>query len=109
VRRLIAMEFADAHERVDVILTPTVPFPAFRFEEAAMSPGGPARARMGRYSRLSNLTGFPALTIPCGFTAMGLPIGLQIMGRAFEDGIVLNLAHAYEQATTWRRRRPNIE
>ena len=55
-----------------------------------------------------NLTGAPALTVPCGFAASGLPVGLQIVGRPFEDATVLRVGHAYEQATEWHRRRPAI-
>jgi aspartyl-tRNA(Asn)/glutamyl-tRNA(Gln) amidotransferase subunit A len=53
-----------------------------------------------------NALGLPAISVPCGFTAAGLPIGLQIAGHAFDEASVLRIAHAYEQATDWRRRPP---
>jgi aspartyl-tRNA(Asn)/glutamyl-tRNA(Gln) amidotransferase subunit A len=50
----------------------------------------------------------PALSVPCGFTAGGLPIGLQIVGKAFDEAGILRVAHAYEQASDWHRRRPPL-
>jgi amidase len=53
-------------------------------------------------------TGLPAISVPCGFTPEGLPVGLQIVGRRGRDLAVLQLAHAFEQATQWARRRPSL-
>ncbi|MBI3457799.1 MAG: Asp-tRNA(Asn)/Glu-tRNA(Gln) amidotransferase subunit GatA [Candidatus Rokubacteria bacterium] len=55
-----------------------------------------------------NLAGVPALTFPCGFSAEGLPIGLQLAGRAWEEGTLLRVAHAYQRATDWHARRPKL-
>jgi Asp-tRNA(Asn)/Glu-tRNA(Gln) amidotransferase A subunit family amidase len=55
-----------------------------------------------------NVLGLPAISVPCGFTAGGLPVGLQIAGRAFDEAGILRVAQAYEQATTWHRRRPPL-
>jgi aspartyl-tRNA(Asn)/glutamyl-tRNA(Gln) amidotransferase subunit A len=55
---------------------------------------------------LGNLTGAPALSVPCGFTPDGMPVGLQLYGRAFGEEGLLAFGHAYEQATDWHRRRP---
>ncbi len=63
------------------------------------------RSAMTLFTRPFNLTGLPALSLPCGFDS-GLPIGLQIVGRPFEEGTVLRAAHAYEEATEWHERRP---
>jgi len=52
--------------------------------------------------------GVPSLSVPCGFTASGLPIGLQISGAHFAETSVLALAHAYEQATEWHKRKPKL-
>jgi aspartyl-tRNA(Asn)/glutamyl-tRNA(Gln) amidotransferase subunit A len=56
-----------------------------------------------------NHCGFPAASQPCGFDGKGLPIGLQIAGRAWDDATVLRAANTFEQATTWHRRRPDLE
>jgi aspartyl-tRNA(Asn)/glutamyl-tRNA(Gln) amidotransferase subunit A len=53
-----------------------------------------------------NLSGLPALALPCGFTSDGLPISLQLAGRPFDEATVLRAGHAYEQATEWHTRRP---
>lgn len=111
VRRLVLRDFMAAHAHVDAILTPTVPYPPFRFGETALAlAGGEVNPRtgMGRFTRWSNLTGFPAVSVPCGFTSVGLPVAFQLMGRAYEDGLLLNIAHAYQQATAWHRRRPPL-
>ncbi|MBM4296763.1 MAG: hypothetical protein FJ143_03390, partial [Deltaproteobacteria bacterium] len=55
-----------------------------------------------------NLTGLPAITVPCGFTEGNLPAGLQIAAPAFEEALCLRAAYAYEQATEWHKRRPEI-
>lgn len=111
VRALIAQDFAAAHKRADVILTPTVPYPAFRFGETRLGlQGGEVNPRtgMGRLTRLSNLTGLPAISVPCGFTTHGLPLAFQLMGRAFEDAGLLNVAHAYQRVTGWHERCPPV-
>ena len=65
-------------------------------------------AALTQYTRPYNITGFPAISVPCGFSAEGLPIGLQLAGRPFDEETVLRAAHAYEQATEWRLRRPPL-
>jgi aspartyl-tRNA(Asn)/glutamyl-tRNA(Gln) amidotransferase subunit A len=87
-----------------VLLTPTTPIPAPRR-------GGDALARAKQLTRFTapfNLTGLPALSLPCGFTQMGLPIGLQIVARAWGEASVLQAGWAYEQATDWYRRIPPL-
>jgi aspartyl-tRNA(Asn)/glutamyl-tRNA(Gln) amidotransferase subunit A len=54
------------------------------------------------------MAGVPAVSVPCGFTAAGLPIGLQLIGRTLDEATVLRAAYAYEQATDWHRRRPEL-
>jgi aspartyl-tRNA(Asn)/glutamyl-tRNA(Gln) amidotransferase subunit A len=61
---------------------------------------------LSRLTRPANLTGFPAISVPCGFTQGGLPIGLQLIGRPFAEATILQIAHTYEQETTWHQRRP---
>ena len=65
-------------------------------------------AALTQYSRPYNLTGFPAIAIPCGFSKASMPISLQLAGRSFDELTVLRAAHAYEQATDWHKRRPPI-
>ena len=55
-----------------------------------------------------SLLGLPAISIPCGFTKAGLPIGLQLIGKPFDEANLLTVAHAYEQATDWHRRKPPL-
>ena len=59
-------------------------------------------------ARAAQATGVPASSVPCGFDRNGLPIGLQIIGKRFQEGQVLALARAYEQATEWHKRRPSL-
>jgi len=65
-------------------------------------------ARLTRFTAPFNLAGLPALSIPCGFTKRGLPIGLQIVSRAWADAKALNTGYAFEQATEWHTRKPNL-
>ena len=96
----------------DVLLTPTVPVAAPRLEETSLqwpSQTESVTSALARLTRPFNLTGTPALSVPCGFTAGGLPIGLQIAGRAFDEATVLRVGHAYEQAARFqvpRRQEP---
>ena len=60
------------------------------------------------FSRPQNLTGQPAISVPCGFSKNGLPVGFQISGRLFEDDLVMKVGHAYEQATEWHKIHPKI-
>ena len=90
--------------RVDVLATPTTPKPAPTFA-AVHDPGFPfARSNMAPF----NMSGLPALALPCGFSASGLPLSLQLAGRPFDEVTVLRVGHAYEQATAWHRRRPPL-
>lgn len=110
VRRVIMNDFAEVFDRVDVVITPTVAYPAFRFGETNLDLKGGSvnpRTAMGRYTRLGNITGLPGVSVPCGFSRSGLPLALQITGRAFADGLLLKVAHAYQQVTNWHLRRPS--
>ncbi|MDP8923096.1 MAG: amidase [Chloroflexota bacterium] len=100
---------------VDVIAMPTSPTPAEPFPDPARLPdpsGAPISGSgvPGRpsFTRIFNITGQPSISVPCGFTPAGLPIGLMLSGRPFEDATVLRLAHAYERAHDWHRRRPPL-
>ena len=89
---------------VDILVSPTSPKPAPTFDEAY----GEAMRRGASYTSLYNMTGLPALSIPCGFTDAGLPIGLQLAGRPFDEATVLQAGHAYEQSAGWFQRHPQL-
>jgi aspartyl-tRNA(Asn)/glutamyl-tRNA(Gln) amidotransferase subunit A len=98
-RRIVAAAF----EKVDAIVTPTLPMTAFSLDRQR---AGPPDTSWG--TRQANLAGNPAMTIPCGFDGRGLPIGLQIQARPFEEATMFRIGHAYEQATEWHLRRPPV-
>ena len=102
-------EFEKAFEAVDFILTPTVPVPAplrSMLDTADGSDSNLIRPRLTQNTRIFNLLGLPAISVPCGFTKEGLPVGLQIVGGWWAEAEVLRVAHAYEQATPWHTMRP---
>jgi aspartyl-tRNA(Asn)/glutamyl-tRNA(Gln) amidotransferase subunit A len=96
-------EIKRVFEKVDVLVTPTLKAP----------PATIGASLNGNPGSLGNpwafdVYGIPAITVPCGFTASGLPIGLQISAAPFAETTMLALARAYEQATEWHKRRPNL-
>ena len=96
---------------VDLLAGPTEPVTAPQLLAERVQVGEHemgTTAALTQYSRPYNLTGFPAIAIPCGFSSDGMPISLQLAGRSFDELTVLRAAHAYEQATDWHKRRPNI-
>ena len=110
-RTLFNRQVAEIFEHVDLILTPTTPIPAVRIGQAMNLFGETGESGynlLSRNTRPFNLTGSPAISVPCGFTREGLPIGLQLTGRLFDEATVLRAAHAYEQATDWHMIRPRI-
>ena len=126
VRRDIRRVFA----QVDLLITPTQRTPAGLIAPPqrganagrggaapAGAPGGgrggaPGGAPAGggglNNTAAFNIYGLPTISVPCGFTSDGLPIGLQISGAPFAESTVIALAHAYEQATEWHKRRPKL-
>ena len=98
VRHLIADDFKNAFEDVDVIAGPTTPTPAFRLGDKVDDPI--TMYLNDIYTIGANLGGFPALSVPCGFVN-GLPVGLHLVGHHFDEATLLRCAHAYEQATNW--------
>jgi aspartyl-tRNA(Asn)/glutamyl-tRNA(Gln) amidotransferase subunit A len=106
VRTLIKRDFDRAFQEVDVILAPTAPKTAFKIGENVNDPL--AMYLEDVFTLPGSLAGICGLNVPCGFDERGLPIGLQIMGRAFDEATVLRVGHAYEQATEWHQRRPDI-
>jgi aspartyl-tRNA(Asn)/glutamyl-tRNA(Gln) amidotransferase subunit A len=94
-------------ESVDLIVTPTMPVPPPAIADLSDPvTSRPQELIMLRNTRLFNFFGLPTISVPCGFTKAGLPIGLQITGPPNGEAAVLRLAHAYEQATEWHKRRP---
>ncbi|HPJ84883.1 MAG TPA: amidase family protein, partial [Methanothrix sp.] len=105
VRTLIKQDFerALATGGADVLVTPTMPFPAFKIGERIEDPLSLYMADV--FTVPINLAGVPAISVPCGF-ADGLPIGLQIIGRHFDEVGVLRTAKAYEDATPYHETVP---
>jgi aspartyl-tRNA(Asn)/glutamyl-tRNA(Gln) amidotransferase subunit A len=106
VRTLIVEDFKKAFESCDVIACPTAPTPAFRIGEKVDDPLTMYLSDIFTIS--ANLAGIPALSVPCGFSAAGLPIGLQLMGRHFNEEMLFRVAHRFEQATEFHKRRPAL-
>lgn len=96
VRSLIARDFSDAFQKVDVIVTPTAPTAAFKLGEKSADPLQMYLADI--YTVTGSLAGVPGISIPCGETKAGLPVGLQIFGKHFDEARVLQVARAYEIA-----------
>ena len=96
VRALIARDFADAFQKVDAIITPTAPTAAFRLGEKTSDPLQMYLADI--YTVTGSLAGVPGISVPCGKTKAGLPVGMQVFGPHFNEGWVLQIAHAFEQA-----------
>lgn len=106
VRTLIKQDFDEAFKTVDCILTPTAPTAAFRAGEKT---GDPLQMYLSDIFTISvNLAGLPALSMPCGFTSDGLPIGCQLIARPFDEGGLLKMAYAFEQAHNFHQRRPQL-
>jgi aspartyl-tRNA(Asn)/glutamyl-tRNA(Gln) amidotransferase subunit A len=104
VRTLIQNDFQKAYERVDVIAAPVAPSTAFRIGEHGDDPL--AMYLEDVFTLPANLAGVPGLAFPVGFDRQGLPVGMQLMGPLFRDDLLLQIAHAYQQATDWHRREP---
>lgn len=95
-------------ERIDALVSPTVPTTTYAIEAALVadeSGEDPMSAAL-KYMIPANVTGLPALSVPCGFSAAGLPIGVQFMGRPFEEALLFRLGRAYERAHDWASRGP---
>ncbi len=101
---------AEIFDDVDLVLAPTVPVlpPVIAHLQARPEQLRPAEIVMLRNTRPFNVLGLPSISIPCGFSKAGLPIGLQITGPAHEDASVLRFAHAFQRATDWHKRNPQI-
>jgi aspartyl-tRNA(Asn)/glutamyl-tRNA(Gln) amidotransferase subunit A len=110
-RQVIRAEVDAVLTRVDALLTPATPVPAPRLDEREVTVDGvteDARWWLIRCTRPINVTGHPALSVPCGLTAAGLPIGLQLVGRPFDEATLLRLGHAFEAVSPVRDRWPPL-
>ena len=107
VRELIRRDFTRAFEEVDALISPVSPSVAFRIGERSADPLQMYLADI--FTIAANLAGICGISIPCGFAALDdvrLPIGLQLLGRPLDEARLLQIAHAYEQSTTWHQQRP---
>ncbi len=125
-RALVRQEMVDALREVDCLVTPTTPVPAGPIDEAAAGPGDIHRRAMTHFTRPFNLTGLPALSLPCGFVRAAaadgsgsdvylsagagayLPVGLQLVGRPFDEATLLTLAAPLEAELGLAARRPAL-
>jgi len=110
-RTLFRMELERVFESVDVLLTPTVPASASRIGQKFFNFGGVKEGvsdTFPRYCLPFNLSGNPAITVPCGLDEDNLPIGVQIVGRAFGEEMILRAAQSLEQSIGWSKHRPPI-
>ncbi|HRY60212.1 MAG TPA: Asp-tRNA(Asn)/Glu-tRNA(Gln) amidotransferase subunit GatA [Patescibacteria group bacterium] len=105
-RSLVKKDFDDAFEKIDCIMCPVSPFPAFKIGEKKDDPLSMYLADIFTIS--ANLAGICALSIPAGFTQNNLPVGLQIMGPRFDEDKILQIAKAYEEMTQWHTMFPSI-
>lgn len=106
VRTLVKQDFEQAFEQVDVLVCPTAPTTAFKAGEKTDDPLSMYLTDLTTIP--VNLAGLPGLSLPCGFDAQGLPIGLQIIGNVLREDLILQVAYAYEQATTWHQHMPQL-
>lgn len=103
---MLRRKFERFFDRYDIVILPTTPVPA----PPILGPDAVEQARLlTRYTAPFNLTGLPAISIPAGFTASGLPIGLQLVARPWNEARLLRCAYAYEQAHSWKDRKPDFE
>lgn len=107
VRSLIKNDFDVAFEKVDCIICPTSPVPAFKIGERANNPLEMYLADI--YTIPANLAGIPGISIPCGFSKEGLPIGMQILAKHFEEKKLLQIAYAFERETDFHLKKPVLK
>ncbi|MGW8313016.1 MAG: Asp-tRNA(Asn)/Glu-tRNA(Gln) amidotransferase subunit GatA [Desulfuromonadales bacterium] len=106
VRTLIRQDLLEAFTKVDILLTPVAPTPAFALGEKLDDPLQMYLSDI--YTIPVNLAGTCAMSLPCGFSAEGLPIGLQLIGKPFDEATLLQAAYAFEQSTEWHKRKPQL-
>jgi aspartyl-tRNA(Asn)/glutamyl-tRNA(Gln) amidotransferase subunit A len=111
VRELIRQDFVRVFEKVEALVSPTSPSPAFKLGEKMTDPLQMYLADI--FTNAANLAGICGISVPCGFVqsknGKKLPIGLQLLGKALDEARIFQIAHAYEQSTDWHKARPAIE
>ncbi len=110
-RKEYTVAFERAISSVDLMAAPTLPVAAPRIAETEVSAGRfreDVRMALLRLTRPGNLTGLPAISLPCGFTREGLPVGLQLIGKRWDEATLLRVACAYELATPWHEQFPVV-
>ncbi|HEY6103395.1 MAG TPA: amidase [bacterium] len=108
---LIEQRWADVFKHIDALVMPTTQIAAPPIEDepgAAPAASLAMSVQLTRQTNPFNVSGLPAVSVPCGFTGAGLPVGLQIVGESRMEGLVLRIAAAYERATGWAARRPPL-
>ncbi|GFH01905.1 amidase [Mycolicibacterium hippocampi] len=109
VRMQLGQLMGRFHQSYDVLVTPTLPLPAFPVgSDVPDGSPSPDWTSWTPYTYPFNMTQQPALSVPCGFTTAGLPVGLQIVGPRHADALVLRVGQAYQSATDWHRRTPTL-
>ncbi len=110
IRELIRRDFARVFEQVDAVISPTSPVPAFKTGEREADPLQLYLADI--FTIPANLTGICGVSLPCGFAqsreGRRLPVGVQLVGKAFDEARLLQIAYAYEQSTEWHKQRPTL-
>lgn len=96
-------------QRVDMVIAPAIPFatpPESTIRKLAAEDGG--LEKLTRYTAPFDFSGSPTISVPCGFQAESVPFGFQLIGRDFDEGLLLRAAHAYQQQTRWHETHPNL-
>ncbi len=110
-RQVFCAQVAELLKDVDLLAGPVEPVTAPEILERRIDVGGeslPAVPLLTKYTRVYNITGSPAISVPCGFAGDGLPVALHLAGRNFDETTVLRAAYAYQQAHDWHHRRPPL-
>jgi aspartyl-tRNA(Asn)/glutamyl-tRNA(Gln) amidotransferase subunit A len=102
-RRAACAVFVEWMQDVDALLTPTLPMGACRMEEVDET-----ATPLATFTRIGNYLNGPALSLPGGFTESGLPVGVQLLGKPFDEASVLQIGRAFQTATDWHRRVPDL-
>jgi aspartyl-tRNA(Asn)/glutamyl-tRNA(Gln) amidotransferase subunit A len=111
-REPIRAEQWTVFDQVDVLVTPAMPMTAARIGSDVVQVNGrtfDAATQATRFTYPFNVSGFPAMSVPCGFDRHGLPIGLQLAAAPWQEALLLRVAHQYQQATEWHKARPPRE